>query len=102
MRNGPLSGVKRTLRGRASMSATDPKGTYPKGGHERHRSLRVGDLDRKLFNGPEPRPLPPANRSWRHGQLQLGPALEKPLQRALALTAGELVASAEMYASADR
>jgi len=60
------------------------------------------DRDRKLFDGPEARPPPPANRVRGHGQLQLRPALEERLQRALGLNSGELVAQAEMDARAER
>src|SRR5262249_30647825 len=70
---------------------------------EKSRSI-AGEVnrDRKLFDGPQARPPPPANRVRRHGQLQVRPALEERLQRALGLNAGELVAQAEMDARAER
>jgi hypothetical protein len=53
----------------------------------------VVDRDRKPFDGPEARPLPPTNRIRWHGQLELRPALEKRLQRALALATRKLMPS---------
>ena len=55
-------------------------------------ALLAMDPDRKLFHGPEARPLPPTNGvSW-HGQLEFRPALEQSLQRALSLNPCQLVA----------
>src|SRR5215471_12509291 len=83
------------------MSLSGGKADMPRTPTEKSRSLRV-DRDRKLFDGPQARPPPPANRVRRHGQLQVRPALEERLQRALGLNAGELVAQAEMDARAER
>ena len=76
--NGGMSaiGTKRTYRVALHMSALEGK----------------ADRDRKLFDSSEARSLSPANGGRRHGQLQLGPAPEEGLERALALNTGELVA----------
>jgi hypothetical protein len=55
-------------------------------------ALLAMDPDRKLFYGPEARPLPPTNGVGWHGQLEFRPALEQRLQRALSLDPCQLVA----------
>jgi len=55
----------------------------------------------EALNRPEARPLAPADRVGRHGQLKVWPAFEESLKRALALNARKLVPEAEMYARAE-
>src|SRR5215207_1697371 len=57
--------------------------------------------DRKHLDRPETRPLPPADRLWRHGELELRPSLEKRLQRAPALHTRKLVPQAEVDPGAE-
>ena len=75
---------------------------WPSGATWRHpnQGLFVTCPNRQACDRPEAGPLPPSDLRVRHSQLELRPASEQCLQRALAFDTRELVAKAKMDARA--